>query len=117
MKEPQYHAWISWLSPKKGGRDAVPLSRSRADVRFENQKTWPEEGWTLVIDSVKTFKNSRLQVVRIDFLVDEAPHHLIVAGTRFEILDGARVVANGMVVDADSVADVTEQAVEEVLWV
>lgn len=117
MKQLHYHAWISWLAPKKGGWPSVPVGRVRLDVRFESQKDWPAVGWTFVIEPTRSFENGRLQIAKVDFLVDAAPHDLLIAGARFELLDGRRVIANGMIVDADSTKDVSEHDVEEVLWV
>lgn len=117
MKELRYHAWISWLPEKKGGREAVPTELYWMDAQFALQKGWPAAGWTLVVRPTRLFEGNRLQVAKIDFLVDDAPRDLIAAGARFKLLDGLRAVANGLVVDGEDDGHVSRQAIEEVLLV
>src|SRR5579863_5421159 len=92
------HAMISWISSEDGGRKQPPSGPRYVTVaRFEEDEKGAEEAWSLVVDFEKQFKDPRLLLANIRFLVDEAPHHLLHRGSRFELLEGRKRVAKGIV--------------------
>ena len=91
-------ARIRWLPGAKGA------GRRRRSARV----TWPpqvpvryrqlaHEAWSLVVDLVDRPHGPDEWLARIQFLVDEAPHHLIADHVHFELYEGKRCVAHGYV--------------------
>jgi hypothetical protein len=97
---PVARAVIEWLRPEDGGRSTLPAKGRYATIaKFSGQERWPEEAWTLVAELAEPPDYSRRSVATIHFLADEAPHHLLARGNRFELFEGRRVVARGEVVE------------------
>jgi hypothetical protein len=71
--------------------------------RFEDEKdTTPQSVWSLVVELGDLQTESRETIAAIWFLSEDkpdAPLHLLHAGSRFELLEGQRVVARGEVLD------------------
>jgi len=89
---------ISWISPDDGGRKVPPSGPSYTTVaRFEEDERWNESAWSLVVNFEKRFKDPRLLLASIRFLADEAPHDLLHHGSRFELFEGRKRVAKGIV--------------------
>lgn len=93
-------AYIRWLSKEEGGRSTAPLTLHHVIVsRFEgNAFAWPHEAWSLVIDFHTSPRTDKTVLADIHFLVPEAPVEMLYSGSPFELLDGNRVVAQGVVV-------------------
>ena len=94
-------AVISWVPFEEGGRAAPPTGPVYSTVaRFEDDvDNWPRSAWSLVLRLVRPFRNARYQLAEVSFLNDAAPSHLLRRGSRFELLEGNRRVAKGVVVD------------------
>lgn len=91
-------AMISWMSEEDGGRKQPPSGPRYVTVaRFEEDEKSDDEAWSLVVDFEKQFKDPRIVLATVRFLVDEAPHHLLHRGSRFELLEGRKRVAKGIV--------------------
>ena len=92
-------ARIRWLPRSQGGRAAPPIGpRYVAPARFPSDTAnWPHEAWSLVVDLVDRPHGPDEWLARIQFLVDEAPHHLIADHVHFELYEGKRCVAHGYV--------------------
>ncbi len=91
-------AMISWVSADNGG----PPAAARRPVLFDRcafgrGRKGAQKSWTLVVDFEKHFKGSRLTLAKVRFLVKDAPHHLLHGGSRFELFEGPRRVAKGIV--------------------
>ncbi|MBA4029887.1 MAG: hypothetical protein C0478_03080 [Planctomyces sp.] len=67
-------------------------------VRFVDQP-WPSQGttWSLVISKDQESSSTHHWIATICFLVEKAPHHELSVGREFEIYEGAKRVALGVV--------------------
>ena len=94
-------AIISWIPPEKGGRRPPKGPRYSTVARFEDDPQWPHQAWSLVVEIDRWFGSGKYVLSKINFLVDEGPHQLLDAGNRFELLEGAKRVAKGIVLPAE----------------
>ena len=91
-------AMISWTSAADGGRKQPPSGPSYSTlVRFEEDTASAQGDWSLVVESEKRFKDPRFLLANVRFLVDAAPHQLLHSGSRFELFEGRKRVAKGIV--------------------
>jgi hypothetical protein len=91
-------ARVCWV-PQEGGREVASIARRYVTVaRFDEDKTWPHEAWSLVLDFVEAPIGSRCVTADVHFLVPEAPVHLLKNGSKFELLEGRTCVAKGEIV-------------------
>lgn len=94
---PKY-AFVHWILESSGGRRAVPgEGRYSTVARFEDDETWPHVAWSVVINNIRSYRDGRLTYAEVKFLVDEAPAELLRQGSRFELLEGKKRVAKGVV--------------------
>jgi len=102
---PSARAVIDWLKPEEGGRTTLPLGGRYATIaRFDGQEGWPDEAWTLVTAlSAAPDDERRRSIATVHFLVEEAPHHLLRHGNRFELMEARRVVARGEILEGVAV--------------
>lgn len=95
-------AVISWIPRSRGGRQSPPPGPVYiAPARFEDDLKWPHEAWSLVVEFQRTMHDGRYVFARIHFLVPEAPAELLQEGGRFELMEGHRRVAKGVIVPSD----------------
>ena len=95
----EFHAIVSWISPGKGGRQLPPTGlRYSTLVHFEDDDHWPDQVWSLMLDFQRSLHDGRYTVATIRFLSEAAPTHLLREGNRFELLEGRKRVAKGIVV-------------------
>lgn len=91
-------AMISWVPREKGGRREPPVGPTYMTVaHFEGDTTWPREAWTLVVKPRKLLRGGHYMVADVAFLADQAPSHLLRRGNRFQLFEGPRLVATGIV--------------------
>ena len=92
-------ARICWLAREEGGRRTPFTGRRYVTVaRFaESEADWTMEAWSLVSVFREADPGAQCPLADVEFLVAEAPHHLLHPGSRFELLEGYRVVARGEV--------------------
>ena len=92
-------ARICWLKEEAGGRQTPPSGpRYVTVVRFDKEKDkWPNEAWSLVLDFRGAPDESLCITADVRFLVPEAPVQLLHSGSTFELLEGNKVVATGVV--------------------
>jgi hypothetical protein len=91
-------AMISWVSAADGGRKHPPSGPSYSTMaRFEEDAGSSHGEWSLVVEFEKRFKDPRVLLANVRFLVDAAPHHLLHSGSRFELFEGRKRVAKGIV--------------------
>ena len=98
MSNRNVNAFIRWVPAEAGGRREVPDRCVYSTVaRFEDDAKWPHEGWSLVVRIARFYRDGRCAYAEVEFLVDDAPVELLSAGSRFELLEGNRRVAKGVV--------------------
>lgn len=86
MNEGVRHAVIYWVPVESGGRRVVPERGVYSTVaRFEDDENWPHEAWSLVLHIDRSYRNGRYAHASIEFLSEDAPRHLLGAGSRFEV--------------------------------
>lgn len=93
---------ISWTDAGDGGRRSAPLGPTYSTVaRFEDDENWPREAWSVALRLIRRF-GDRHVLAEVSFLADDAqaPVRLLRRGSRFELLEGQRRVAKGIVVDS-----------------
>lgn len=92
-------AMLRWIRAEEGGRQAPPSGHRYSTVsRFEAQReTWRQEAWSLVAEWTEPPDASMTHQVKVRFLVEDAPEQLLVMGNHFELLEGERVVATGVI--------------------
>jgi hypothetical protein len=94
-------ARITWLTPEEGGRKKPPPGpRYCAPARFEGQAAGPEgANWSLVVDLLSHPPESADWLAEVCYLVDEAPRELLLLGACFELYEGKKCVARGVIID------------------
>lgn len=95
-------ARITWLSPEESGRRQPPSgSRYSAPARFEGQAAGAEgANWSLVVDLMSHPPGSTDWIAEVRYLVDEAPHELLQLAARFELYEGKKCVARGVIISS-----------------
>jgi hypothetical protein len=92
---------ICWVPTEAGGRAAVPAGpRYSTAARFEDESAnEPNEAWSIVVVFHGGADEALCLTADVSFLApDKAPTHLLRPGSRFALLEGARVVARGEIV-------------------
>jgi hypothetical protein len=86
-------ARIRWLTKQEGGRESPPPGPQYSTVaRFEALRDrWPKEAWSVVLRIEGPDRND----ARIRPLVPDAPAELFSSGSRFDLFEGAKKVAEG----------------------
>lgn len=91
----QVEARIRWLSAQEGGRKDLPKGVHYSTVaRFLKDSA----EWSVVTDFNEPPLLERETIALMRFLSPEAPLSLLQLGSRFELLEGSRVVAKGEVI-------------------
>jgi hypothetical protein len=97
-------ALISWVPSAKGGRQQPPSGPIYSTlVRFDEDTTWPNLAWSLVVEFIRSYAEGKYTYAKIRFLSEDAPHHLLHAGSRFQLYEGWRMVATGLVREGDEI--------------
>ena len=95
-------ALISWVPANKGGRRQPPIGPSyKTCVRFDEDPSWPDEAWTLVVDFIRSYGDGQYLYAKVYFLMPDAPDKFLHAGSRFQLYEGRRLVATGLVREGD----------------
>jgi len=96
-------AKMNWRSQEMGGRVKPPSGSQYITVaRFDDEKDkWPDEAWSLVLEFDTLPDASLSSIATVTFLVEDAPHHLLHVGSRFELFEGHKCVADGEVIEED----------------
>ena len=92
-------AKIRWISESEGGRAEAPVGPRYVTVsRFEDEREkYPAEAWSLVVELLSQPDSTGNTVSEVTFLADDAPSHLLYPGSKFDLFEGARHVASGVV--------------------
>ena len=91
-------AVISWVPAAKGGRKQPPTGPVYSTVaRFTDDPDWPARAWSLVVRKLKAYGGGRFWFAQVEFLVDAAPHDLLRPGARFDLDEGRKLAATGLI--------------------
>src|SRR5262245_2847156 len=92
-------ARVTWLASEHGGRRLPPSGpRYVAPARFESQAAGPAgANWRLVIERMSQLPGSVEWIGEVRYLADEAPQELLSPGARFELYEGKKCVARGVI--------------------
>jgi hypothetical protein len=95
-------ARIRWKTREAGGRKSPPAGVGQPPyatvVRFKDtMEPWPPPiAWSLVIEKVPPLSGEYDWVANVRFLVNEAPVNELRPNREFELYEGARCVATGV---------------------
>jgi hypothetical protein len=93
-------AQIRWLRADEGGRLQPPPSPRYSTVaRFEEQteEQWKKEAWSLLVEFTGPADESGQQVVAVRFLSENGPTKWLQRTSRFDLYEGEKKVAEGIV--------------------
>ena len=98
-----HRAMISWIPAEEGGRHSTPSGPTYSGYRRDSKKT--KNGLTMsgvqALNFERRFANPRIALATVQFLVPErAPNHLLHGGSRFELMEGPKRVAKGVILPA-----------------
>jgi hypothetical protein len=94
----EIRAMLSWVPFEKGGRRSAPPGPTYSTlVRFQEDKGWPATAWSLSVDYIRSYAGGQYLYARVSFLSPDAPSDLLHEGSRFELYEGRRLVAIGLV--------------------
>lgn len=93
-------AVVDWLRSDEGGRQQPPTGESAtpysAVVRFAGEP-WPSSAaWSLVVEKIQS-NGPYCWVADVHFLVADAPQEMLAEGRAFELYEGKKRVASGMI--------------------
>lgn len=78
------------------GRAAILHGRSFPHLA----EPWPPPvAWSLVVRKIAVLSHHFNWIAEVNFLMNEAPQHLLTGGTDFELFEGNKCVAYGRVID------------------
>ena len=103
-------ARIHWKAREQGGRRKPPAGIGKpayaSVVRFKDTaEPWPPPvAWSLVVEKIEALSHEYDWVANVHFLVDEAPLTELRVRREFELYEGARCVATGVLIGEDATA-------------
>jgi hypothetical protein len=98
-------AILDWIPKDLGGRSKPPEGTGEPPyatvVHFPatGQPVPPVNGWTLVVRKVEVLESPFKWLVEVNYLFDDAPHHLLWENKEFELYEGKKCVARGRITD------------------
>ena len=103
-------AKIHWNTREEGGRTRPPAGVGQPPyatiVRFKDStepRPAPVE-WSLVVEKASELSNEYDWVANVRFLVNEAPMNELRVGREFELFEGWKCVATGVLIGAATAA-------------
>lgn len=92
-------AIIRWVPAARGGRShpPQPVTGYATIARFESDSRGERGWWSLQVASASCLREAEVIDAQVRFLAAEVPADLLTEGQRFELMEGARVVAKGVV--------------------
>ena len=100
----QMEARIRWKTKEEGGRARPPAGAGSPPyatvVRFkDSDEPWPPpNAWSLVIEKVESQSDEYNWNANVRYLVDDAPHDELRVDREFELYEGGKCVATGVLV-------------------
>jgi hypothetical protein len=98
-------ARVVWKKPDEGGRKSPPAGVGTPPyatvVRLlDCDEPWPPmNAWSLVVDKVSTIGDEYHWLADVRYLMSDAPHNELILNRRFELYEGAKCVAAGVIVE------------------
>lgn len=90
---------LCWLPIEKGGKESLPLGTTYSTVvHFLDDKTWPDEAWSVVINFEDVPDKARCVEADLSFLSPDGPAYFLKEGAEFELFEGRQVVATEEVI-------------------
>ena len=95
-------AQILWRTREEGGRANPPIGEDAPPyatiVRFTDiNEPWPQDVvWTLVVEKIKSSMDGAEWLANVSFLAPNAPADALRPSRAFELYEGARCVASGV---------------------
>ena len=109
-------ALVSWVPSAKGGRKKPPTGAVYSTIaRFADDPKWPDESWSLVVRKLRVYGGGRFWFAEVQFLMEEAPHELLRSGGRFDLYEGRKLVATGLVRGSQAKAPGAASSLQAVL--
>ena len=99
------HARITWKRHEDGGRKAPPAGVGTPPystvIRFcDSGEPWPPpNAWSLVIEKIDSQSDEYEWIANVRYLVDEAPHCELRPLREFELYEGNKCVATGVIIE------------------
>ena len=92
----KFEAKICWLSETQGGRKNIPFSDKYAPIiQLTKPRYESDDYWSLFVYN-KNLTSEYETLSDIEYLSENAPDNLS-AGVEFELYEGPKMVANGIV--------------------
>ena len=100
----EVRAIIRWVPASRGGRNhpPTPAVGYSAPARFESDPDESRGTWSLRLLEAAELHGPEVISARLAFLAPNAPSELLVEGERFELMEGRKVVAKGVVLPAST---------------
>lgn len=95
----EYRARLRWLAPDEGGRRQPPgIVEYRGVSRFDADPNHHHGFWDLVVRFEKFPTADDLNSIAfVSFFSPKAPQHFLHEGSTFEVMEGLKTVARGIV--------------------
>lgn len=92
-------AIIRWVPASRGGRRQPPSPATGycCVPRFEDDPSFASGAWSLRIVGASEMNGPDVIDAKVSFVMPDAPHELLHEGCRFELMEGPKVVAKGVV--------------------
>ena len=93
---------ITWKRQEEGGRIKPPTGTGKPQystvVRFcDSDEPWPPaNAWSLVVEKIGTQSSEYEWSANVRYLADEAPHDELRSLREFELYEGNKCVATGI---------------------
>jgi hypothetical protein len=97
-------AEIRWIPGSEGGRESPPDGVGEQPYSTVVRLLGCDETeigkapWSLAVEKLEEAEDADEWLAEVFYILDEAPHELLRIGRRFELYEGARCVATGVVV-------------------
>ena len=88
-------ARIRWLRASEGGRSSPPAGARYSTVaRFAALADhWPDEAWSVVLELATEPDENLSMTAQVRLLAQNGPANLLAPGSKFDLFEGARLVA------------------------
>jgi hypothetical protein len=87
---------LNWIPYERGGRATlVPRGMRFYPLLVVEGSENDENCWTGIVKNISV--EGRASKAEMEFLVDDAPHHLLISGARFSLFDGETFFVEGVV--------------------
>lgn len=91
-------ARLKWLIPTGKNSISPRGARFSTVARFEQQgDNWTEDAWSLTVQPLAWPDDHGEQDVLVQFLSPNAPQDFLSKGSKFELHEGAKIIAAGLV--------------------